>query len=121
MLRVQVVHMTVELCWSVHLKAFKICKQQLYLSLQWIPEVLHLVISHFLIMQAEVKRIHDAKPVGEGLTYGEYKSMTYIHKVIDETLRLVNIAPMVFREVKSDIQVAGNLGIWLRTPLSLIS
>ncbi|CAL1375426.1 unnamed protein product [Linum trigynum] len=39
-----------------------------------------------------------------GLTWKEYKSMTFTFQFINETVRLANIVPGIFRKVKRDIQ-----------------
>ncbi|KAF9597772.1 hypothetical protein IFM89_021857 [Coptis chinensis] len=45
--------------------------------------------------------------VGSPLTWNEYKSMTFTSHIIDETLRLGNIVPLVFRRATRDIQIDG--------------
>ncbi|XP_044497856.1 cytochrome P450 87A3-like [Mangifera indica] len=42
-----------------------------------------------------------------GLTWEEYKSMTFTHMVINETVRLANIAPVIFRKVGKDAEIKG--------------
>ncbi|CAA6669678.1 unnamed protein product [Spirodela intermedia] len=42
-----------------------------------------------------------------GLALKDYRKMEYISKVIDETLRLVNISLVAFREATSDVKVNG--------------
>ncbi|KAF9619850.1 hypothetical protein IFM89_009601 [Coptis chinensis] len=42
--------------------------------------------------------------VDSPLTWNEYKSMTFTSHVVDETLRLGNIAPLIFRRPTRDIQ-----------------
>ncbi|EEF33222.1 cytochrome P450, putative [Ricinus communis] len=41
------------------------------------------------------------------LTWEEYRSMTFTHLVINETTRLVNIVPRVFRKAVNDVQIKG--------------
>ncbi|XP_021904507.1 cytochrome P450 87A3-like, partial [Carica papaya] len=41
------------------------------------------------------------------ITWEEYKSMTFTHMVINETVRLANIVPGVFRKVLEDVEVKG--------------
>ncbi|RZC72905.1 hypothetical protein C5167_048387 [Papaver somniferum] len=41
------------------------------------------------------------------LTWQEYKSMTFTAKVINETVRLANIVPAIFRKSLKDIQIKG--------------
>ncbi|XWS46012.1 hypothetical protein CRYUN_Cryun14cG0028500 [Craigia yunnanensis] len=40
-------------------------------------------------------------------TWQEYKSMTFTHMVINETVRLANIVPGVFRKVVKDVEMKG--------------
>lgn len=41
------------------------------------------------------------------VTWEEYKSMTFSHMVINETVRLANIVPGLFRKVSKDVQIKG--------------
>ncbi|XP_042511667.1 cytochrome P450 87A3-like [Macadamia integrifolia] len=45
--------------------------------------------------------------VDSGLTWKEYKSMTFTFQVINETVRLANIVPGIFRKVLREIQFKG--------------
>ncbi|KAK2664651.1 hypothetical protein Ddye_003225 [Dipteronia dyeriana] len=45
--------------------------------------------------------------IGSGLTWKEYKSMTYTFQFINETVRLANIVPGIFRKALKDIQYQG--------------
>lgn len=42
-----------------------------------------------------------------GITWKEYKSMTFTHMVINETVRLANIVPGIFRRVIKDVNLKG--------------
>ncbi|XVE73917.1 hypothetical protein DITRI_Ditri11bG0157200 [Diplodiscus trichospermus] len=42
-----------------------------------------------------------------GLTWQEYKSMTFTHMVINETVRLANIVPGIFRKAVKDVEIKG--------------
>ncbi|KAJ6378029.1 hypothetical protein OIU78_028291 [Salix suchowensis] len=42
-----------------------------------------------------------------GITWQEYKSMTFTHMVINETVRLANIVPGIFRKVLKDVEIKG--------------
>ncbi|CAI0403607.1 unnamed protein product, partial [Linum tenue] len=44
-----------------------------------------------------------------GISWREYKSMTFTHMVTNETLRLTNIVPGIFRKVMKDVEVKGYL------------
>ncbi|OMO77224.1 Cytochrome P450 [Corchorus capsularis] len=41
------------------------------------------------------------------LTWKEYKSMTFTHMVINETVRLANIVPGIFRKALTDVEMKG--------------
>ncbi|KAK3141758.1 hypothetical protein QOZ80_4BG0337970 [Eleusine coracana subsp. coracana] len=43
----------------------------------------------------------------DGVTWLEYKSMTFTSQVINETVRLANIAPGIFRKAMKDVQFKG--------------
>ncbi|XP_062224891.1 cytochrome P450 87A3-like [Phragmites australis] len=67
------------------------------------PHVLEeLTVEHETILK-------DRKAGGEsdGITWMEYKSMTFTSQVINETVRLANIAPGIFRKALKDIQFKG--------------
>lgn len=55
------------------------------------------------------------------MKFSELREMHYLRKVIDESLRLVNISPMVFREAVDDVEFSGftipkgwKTQVWLR-------
>ncbi|KAJ7543056.1 hypothetical protein O6H91_09G023500 [Diphasiastrum complanatum] len=47
------------------------------------------------------------KKAGESLTWDDYKNIPFTQNVINETLRLANIALSVFREATQDIEIKG--------------
>ncbi|KAF8380674.1 hypothetical protein HHK36_028164 [Tetracentron sinense] len=51
--------------------------------------------------------IRNRPPTQKGLSLKEVKQMDYLSKVIDETLRVVNISLVVFREAKTDVNMSG--------------
>eukprot|EP01018_Ginkgo_biloba_P019335 Gb_33836 [translate_table: standard] len=56
----------------------------------------------------QLREEHDAlhkRKGNEKLTWDDYKSMKFTQCVVNETLRLGNIAPFVYREAKEDIKV----------------
>ncbi|CDY66634.1 BnaA03g58050D [Brassica napus] len=70
-----------------------------------------LVADHPDVME-ELKREHDAVIENQGdnqagLTWEEYKSMTFTHMVIKETLRFTSAQPTVHRIPTEDAQVGG--------------
>ncbi|XP_024026528.1 ent-kaurenoic acid oxidase 2 isoform X1 [Morus notabilis] len=46
-------------------------------------------------------------PTEEGLSFKEIKQMEYLSKVIDETLRVVNVSLFTCREAKTDVNICG--------------
>ncbi|KAI3743804.1 hypothetical protein L1987_56871 [Smallanthus sonchifolius] len=70
----------------------------------------------------EQERIVKNRPSGQkGLTLKEYRQMEYLSKVVDETLRIVSLSFMTFREAKKDVEFKGyvipkgwKLLIWYR-------
>ncbi|KAK1424999.1 hypothetical protein QVD17_20341 [Tagetes erecta] len=62
----------------------------------------------FQTAKEEQERIVKSMPVGQnGLTLKEYRQMEYLSKVVDETLRVVSLAFMTFREAKKDVEFKG--------------
>ncbi|CAL5025899.1 unnamed protein product [Urochloa decumbens] len=61
-------------------------------------------------LTAEHEAILNARKPGreaDGITWMEYKSMTFTSQVINETVRLANIAPGIFRKALKDVQFKG--------------
>ncbi|KAJ4911651.1 Cytochrome P450 superfamily protein [Raphanus sativus] len=62
---------------------------------------------------AELKREHEAilasrEDKQSGVTWEEYRhKMTFTNMVINESLRLTNLAPMMFRKVVKDVEIKG--------------
>ncbi|KAL6322222.1 hypothetical protein AAG906_005175 [Vitis piasezkii] len=64
--------------------------------------------SHYISHEKEHEEILKNRKNEElGITWTEYKSMTFTHMVINETLRLGNIVPGIFRGVTKDIEMKG--------------
>nr|QNN89107.1 cytochrome P450 [Azadirachta indica] len=51
--------------------------------------------------------IRNRKDENSDMTWEEYKSMTFTHMVINETVRLANIVPGIFRKVVKDVKIKG--------------
>nr|DAD47537.1 TPA_asm: hypothetical protein HUJ06_017474 [Nelumbo nucifera] len=51
--------------------------------------------------------VRNRLPTQKGLTLKEIRQMDYLSKVIDETLRLINISLVVFREARKDVNISG--------------
>ncbi|XXG66589.1 hypothetical protein AAC387_Pa06g0132 [Persea americana] len=66
--------------------------------------------------------IRKRSPTQKGLTLKEVRQMEYLSKVIDETLRWINISPVVFRQATSDFKINGyiipkgwKVQVWFRS------
>ncbi|KAG1354597.1 Cytochrome P450 87A3 [Cocos nucifera] len=60
----------------------------------------------------ELKEEHEAilknrENPDSGITWNEYKSMSFTFQVINETVRLANIVPGIFRKAMQDIKIKG--------------
>ncbi|GLJ22337.1 hypothetical protein SUGI_0420520 [Cryptomeria japonica] len=72
--------------------------------------------------KAEQEDIVRRRPEGQkNLVYSELREMEYLHKVINESLRLVSFSSMVFREALDDVELNGytipkgwRIQIWMR-------
>ncbi|XP_022935245.1 cytochrome P450 87A3-like isoform X2 [Cucurbita moschata] len=51
--------------------------------------------------------LKNRKDKASGITWNEYKSMTFTFKFLNETLRLANIAPGIFRRALRDVEFKG--------------
>jgi cytochrome P450 len=51
--------------------------------------------------------LRNREDADSGLTWEEYKSMTYTFQFINETARLANIVPAIFRKALRDIKFKG--------------
>ncbi|KAK6918116.1 Cytochrome P450 [Dillenia turbinata] len=59
--------------------------------------------------EEQEKIVKNRPPTQEGLTLEEYRQMEYLSKVVDETLRLINISLVVFRTAQTDVKMNGYL------------
>jgi len=70
-----------------------------------------LLSEHPLVMEELTKEheliLSNRKDVGAGLSWKEYKSMTFTFMVINEVLRLANVAPGIFRKTMKDVVLDG--------------
>ncbi|KAH9302348.1 hypothetical protein KI387_013931, partial [Taxus chinensis] len=58
--------------------------------------------------KAEQENIVKKRPEGQkNLIYSELREMEYLHKVINESLRIVSFSSMVFREALDDVEING--------------
>ncbi|XP_021281077.1 cytochrome P450 87A3-like [Herrania umbratica] len=69
------------------------------------------IADHHQVLE-ELTKEHEAIIKSRGhenseLTWQEYKSMTFTHMVINETVRLANIVPGIFRKVVKDVEIKG--------------
>ncbi|RYQ79858.1 hypothetical protein Ahy_Scaffold1g106649 isoform A [Arachis hypogaea] len=70
------------------------------------------VLSHNPLVLKQLQEEHESilkrrKDPNSGVTWKEYKSMTYTFQFINETVRLANIAPGIFRKALREINFKG--------------
>ncbi|TXG62799.1 hypothetical protein EZV62_009793 [Acer yangbiense] len=78
---------------------------------QAVTLVTKLVADHPDVL-AELMKEHEAilnnrENKNSGITWEEYKSMTFTHMVINETVRLGNMVPGIFRKAMKDVEING--------------
>lgn len=66
------------------------------------PVLAKLMEEHEAILKARENKYAESE-----ITWEEYKSMSFTHMVINETLRLANIAPLLFRRATQDLEIHG--------------
>ncbi|KAJ7553574.1 hypothetical protein O6H91_06G103800 [Diphasiastrum complanatum] len=68
--------------------------------LQKHPQALHK-------LKEEQQQIYDLKGRTGSLSVSDFKALTYMPRVIDETLRIVNLSPFTFRRALEDVELNG--------------
>ncbi|KAK9287119.1 hypothetical protein L1049_015530 [Liquidambar formosana] len=94
----------VHLIFGVSIASFESISAALTIALKFLAD-------HPFVLQ-ELTAEHEAilknrKNMDSSLTWDMYKSMTFTHQVINETLRLANLLPGMLRRALKDIQVNG--------------
>ncbi|KAL5792484.1 hypothetical protein ACOSP7_001078 [Xanthoceras sorbifolium] len=94
----------VKLLYGILFAAFEATSQAITLVTKFLceqPDVLaELTKEHEELLK---RRVDENSP----FTWEEYKSLTFTHMVINETIRLGNIAPGIFRKVVKDLEING--------------
>ncbi|OMO97920.1 Cytochrome P450 [Corchorus olitorius] len=95
-----------DLLFALPFAAFESASSALVLALQY--------LQNNPLALAELTQEHEAilrerETKDSGMTWKEYKSMTFTHMVINETIRLGNIVPAIFRKVVKDVEIKGKL------------
>ncbi|KAB2001245.1 hypothetical protein ES319_D12G287500v1 [Gossypium barbadense] len=85
-----------DLLFALPFAAFESASSAVVLALQYLQSN-PLALAELTCMERETK--------DSGITWKEYKSMTFTHMVINETIRLGNIVPTIFRKVVKDIEI----------------
>ncbi|XVF09819.1 hypothetical protein REPUB_Repub07fG0129200 [Reevesia pubescens] len=93
-----------DLLFALPFAAFESASSAVILALQY--------LRNNPLALAELKQEHEAllrerETKDSGITWKEYKSMTFTHMVINETIRLGNIVPAIFRKVVKDVEIKG--------------
>ncbi|XP_078438440.1 ent-kaurenoic acid oxidase-like [Wolffia australiana] len=89
----------------------------------WATVLLHKHPECLQKAREEQQEIRRSMPLGQtSLTLADYRKMDYLSKVIDETLRVVNISFVSFRQAMADMKVNGfmipkgwKVQLWYRT------
>ncbi|OMO86021.1 Cytochrome P450 [Corchorus capsularis] len=93
-----------DLLFALPFAAFESASSAIVLSLQYLQNnplaLAELTQEHEAILR-------DREMKDSGITWKEYKSMTFTHMVINETIRLGNIVPAIFRKVVKDVEIKG--------------
>ncbi|KAG8476280.1 hypothetical protein CXB51_033044 [Gossypium anomalum] len=95
-----------DLLFALPFAAFESASSAVVLALQYLQSN-PLALAELTQEHETILRERETK--GSGITWKEYKSMTFTHMVIDETIRLGNIVPAIFRKVVKDIEIKGRL------------
>ncbi|CBI40705.3 hypothetical protein VitviT2T_026925 [Vitis vinifera] len=90
--------------FGILLASFETISTATTLALKFLTE--HPLAMQELIEEHEAILKNKENP-NSGISWKEYKSMTFTHQVINETLRLANIVPGILRRAIKDIQVNG--------------
>ncbi|XP_022766549.1 cytochrome P450 87A3-like [Durio zibethinus] len=92
--------------FGILLASFETISSTLALALKYLSDYPTLLQQLTEEHEEILKKRKDGNP-RDGLLWTEYKSMTFTHYVINESLRLANVAPGILRRVMKDIHVNG--------------
>ncbi|MBA0621897.1 hypothetical protein Godav_022311 [Gossypium davidsonii] len=90
-----------DLLFALPFSAFESASSAVVLALQYLKIASSAVQEHETILR-------ERETKDSGITWKEYKSMTFTH-MVNETIRLGNIVPAIFRKVVKDIEIKGRL------------
>ncbi|MBA0863109.1 hypothetical protein Goshw_006267 [Gossypium schwendimanii] len=93
-----------DLLFALPFAAFESASSAVVLALQYLQSN-PLALAELTQEHETILRERETKD--SGITWKEYKSMTFTHMVINETIRLGNIVPTIFRKVVKDIEIKG--------------
>ncbi|MBA0621898.1 hypothetical protein Godav_022311 [Gossypium davidsonii] len=88
-----------DLLFALPFSAFESASSAVVLALQYLKIASSAVQEHETILR-------ERETKDSGITWKEYKSMTFTH-MVNETIRLGNIVPAIFRKVVKDIEIKG--------------
>ncbi|GMN26499.1 hypothetical protein TIFTF001_047811 [Ficus carica] len=83
--------------------AYETASSAITLAVKFISDNLEVLVE----LMKEHEKIIENHEKGFEITWQEYKSMTFTHMVINETVRLANIIPAVFRRAVTDVKMKG--------------
>ncbi|KAK3194882.1 hypothetical protein Dsin_026192 [Dipteronia sinensis] len=95
----------VKLLFSLLLAGYDSTSQAVTLVTKFISEHPNVLVE--LTKEHETILKNRGSSKNSDITWEEYKSMTFTHMVINETIRLSNMVPGIFRKVLKDMQING--------------
>ncbi|XVE64179.1 hypothetical protein DITRI_Ditri07aG0081000 [Diplodiscus trichospermus] len=93
-----------DLLFALPFAAFESASSAVVLALKYLRNN-PLALAELTEEHEAILREREAKD--SGITWKEYKSMIFTHMVINETIRLGNVVPAIFRKVVKDVEIQG--------------
>ncbi|KAF8702509.1 hypothetical protein HU200_032889 [Digitaria exilis] len=98
--------MALDLMFVLLFASFHTTSLALTLAVKLLADHPH-VLEELTVEHETILKDRKAGRESDGITWTEYKSMTFTSQVINETVRLANIAPGIFRKTLKDVQFKG--------------
>ncbi|KAK8267187.1 hypothetical protein V6Z12_D12G295800 [Gossypium hirsutum] len=96
-----------DLLFALPFAAFESASSAVVLALQYLQSN---PLAQVELTQEHETILRERETKDSGITWKEYKSMTVTH-MVNETIRLGNIVPAIFRKVVKDIEIKGSMKI----------
>ncbi|MBA0835377.1 hypothetical protein Goarm_007658, partial [Gossypium armourianum] len=92
-----------DLLFALPFAAFESASSAVVLALQYLQSN---PLAQVELTQEHETILRERETKDSGITWKEYKSMTFT-QMVNETIRLGNIVPAIFRKVVKDIEIKG--------------